>query len=72
MVRSNLLKQFLQFDEKLIGCIYSKLPYLLLDNDGFIIGARIPDMMFTSAANLKKYKAKTPDWENKPAFMFPI
>ncbi|MEZ4672337.1 MAG: hypothetical protein R3E39_30895 [Anaerolineae bacterium] len=47
---------------KKLGKTFFRLPYLLLDDDGFIPDARLTEVCFVRNERMEAYKDATPDW----------
>jgi len=55
------------------GEVYSKTPFILTDDNdsNWVIGARIPDVMYYPADWLSAYEAKTPNHSARPLAVVP-
>lgn len=54
-----------------LGKLYIEAPFVLVYNQNWVTGSRVPDMMFVSAVRLEGYKDNNPDWESKPLVLVP-
>jgi Uma2 family endonuclease len=54
-----------------VGFVYSEATFIIADRPDWVKGARIPDLMFVSAAKMKAYRESTPDWQIKPFILVP-
>lgn len=68
------LKEFLlHVTTKLLGEVFSETTFVLPDTDdaNWVIGSRIPDIMFYTGDRIAEYIAKTPDWRSRPVLLVP-
>lgn len=56
---------------KEIGKTFFRLPYVLLDDDGFIRDARLTEVCFVRNDRISAYKNATPDWGDLPLMIVP-
>jgi len=54
-----------------LGEAFSEGPFVEIDIPSWVTGSRVPDVMFFAKERFEKYKADTPDWENKPFVLVP-
>lgn len=54
-----------------LGKLYIEAPFVLVYDQNWVTGSRVPDMMFVAAARLEAYHMSNPDWESKPLVLVP-
>lgn len=54
-----------------LGKLYIEAPFVLVYDQNWVTGSRVPDMMFVSAARLEAYRDSDADWESKPLVLVP-
>ncbi len=54
-----------------VGQVHFRLPYVLLDQNGFIQNARLTEVQFIRHERLTAYKAATPNWLDLPMMIAP-
>src|SRR5262245_45339740 len=71
-VLKNLYDPLSQYvNEHQLGEVYYRLPYLIVDNDGMVRNARVPDLMFIGRERMAQYIANRPNWEAEPFLEIP-
>jgi Uma2 family endonuclease len=53
------------------GEVFVETPFVLVDEPGWVKGARVPDLMFFAADRLDSYRVNDPDWGDKPFVLVP-
>ncbi len=56
---------------KSVGQVYFRLPYVLLDQNGFIQNARLTEVQFIRQERLTAYKQATHEWPDLPMMIAP-
>ena len=54
-----------------VGHVFFRLPYVLLDEKGFIQNARLTEVQFIRQERLTAYKQATPNWPDLPMMIVP-
>jgi Uma2 family endonuclease len=54
-----------------VGHVFFRLPYVLLDQKGFIQNARLTEVQFIRNERLVEYKRTTPNWPDLPMMIVP-
>jgi Uma2 family endonuclease len=54
-----------------VGEVFFRLPYMLLDDEGFIRDARLTEVCFVRNDRMSAYKNATPDWPDLPLMIAP-
>jgi Uma2 family endonuclease len=59
------------FTHKSTGETFSRVPYIVLDKDGRVEQARLPDVSFILIERWQEYAAHKPDWQGNPLLIVP-
>jgi len=51
--------------------VYTEMPIVEEDTPKWVKGSRIPDLMIYQKTRWDEYKARTPDWKDKPFILVP-
>lgn len=54
-----------------LGEIFSETPFVIMVQDNWVKGSRVPDIMFIRAERLAALAESDPDWEEKPLTIVP-
>jgi len=74
IVAQNVYNAFVSYQDDLNrnpGKTYFRLPYLILDEEGFIKEARLPDVCFINIERWQQYITAKPEWQNNPLLLTP-
>lgn len=68
------LALYLCVTERKLGQVFQEMTFILPDrNDAdWVKGSRTPDVLFYAGSRVADYKARTPDWQQRPIRSCPI
>lgn len=56
---------------KALGEVYQESPFILTDDSQWVLGSRVPDVMFYEASRWASYTESSPDWGDRPFVLVP-